>query len=223
MSSRGKPRKTTFTLALAMTLSGCAEMGKHGDTKSEQFSMQGCLVGGAAAGLLTYLINAGDEGAREKAIIATAIGCMAGAVIGFKIGERTEEYANATQAATAETARNKDTADRLHQYNASLEVNINDYERQIQNVKNASLTAQERQESFNKTKEIVSKQRKKAKEALSETEQELNLTKKQYTKYRKSLDTAEANGWQEQLASLEQEKLILGQYVNRLNALDASI
>ena len=223
MSAIRKPVIATLTLTFAISQPGCTQLEKFSDSKSAQYSVQGCLAGGTAAGVVTYVVNWNDENARKKALIASALGCMAGAVIGFKIGERTEEYANATQAAEAETARNKDTVDRLHQYNASLEVNINDYKKQIQNIKDTKMTAQEKQDSLKKTKKIVSDQQAKAKEAVTETEQELNKTREQYAKYKRSLNSAEASGWQEEIASLEQEKLILSRHVNTLNALDASI
>jgi outer membrane lipoprotein SlyB len=210
-------------MTFAALLPGCSGIGTFGDSKSKQFSFQGCLAGGAAAGLLTYVVEGGGEDARKKALIASALGCMAGAVIGFKIGERTEKYADATQAAEAETVRNKDTVNRLHQYNVSLKANINDYEKQIQNIRNATLTATEQQESLKKTHEIVSNQRAKAEEALTTTEQELDETRAQYAKFNASLNATEATGWQQQLADLEQEKLILGQHIKTLSALDASI
>jgi DNA repair exonuclease SbcCD ATPase subunit len=211
------------TLTFAILQSGCAQMGMFGDTKSKQFSVQGCLAGGTAAGLLTYVIERGDENAHKKALIASALGCMAGAVVGFKIGERTEEYANARYAAEAETSRNKDTVNRLRQYNASLEVNISDYKKQIQNIRETSLSAQEKREALKKTKEIVSNQRTKAAEALTKTKKELENTREQYAKFKGSLNKEQAHDWEEQLANLEQEKLILSQHINTLNALDASI
>lgn len=210
-------------LTMAILLSGCAGMDKTEESKSKQYSLQGCIAGGAVAGILTYVMQSDDDNALTKSLIASALGCMAGAVIGFEIGERTEKYANAQQAAEAETLRNKETAARLQQYNTSLEVNISDYETEIAKIRNSTLTAQEKQESLKETKQIVVEQKAKAADALSNTENELNEAKNQYADYKDSLNTPTNDKWEDQLANLEQEKLILSRHVNTLNALDASI
>lgn len=217
-------RKTFIMIfTIAILQSGCAGMEKTGDTKSKQYSVQGCVAGGAVAGILTYITQSDEDNALTKSLVASALGCMAGAVIGLEIGKRTEKYADAQQAAESETVRNKETLARLQQYNSSLEVNISDYEKQIAKIKDSNLTAQEKQESLAKTKKIVVEQRAKAGTALSNTEDELIAAKQQYEAFKDSLNAPATDQWEQQLASLEQEKRILSQHVNTLNALDASI
>lgn len=204
----------------AIATSGCAQMSEK---KSTEFSIQGCAVGGLGVGAVTYLANLGDENATKKAIIAGSLGCMAGAIIGYHIGTRTEQYANAQEAASAEIARNEENTLKLKQHNAQLAQNIEDYNTQIKTIKDSNLSNEEKLQDLRQTKDIVSKQRAKAIEALNITKSDIAAANEQYNNYQAQVTTQDKAKWGSELAEYEKEKDILSEYVNTLNALDASI
>ena len=207
----------TIGTAIAIALPGCAQMG---ETKSKKYAMQGCAIGGMTAGALAYVLDGFDM---ESAAIAGALGCMAGAVVGYHIGKRTEEYADAHVAARSEIARNEEQTEGLRQYNVQLAQNVRDYNKQISTIKGSNLDEEKKMENLKKTKEIVAEQRMKATESLKNVELDIADAKKQYKTHQAAATSQDKKKWKAELASYEKEKKILSEHVSTLNALDASI
>jgi uncharacterized protein YlxW (UPF0749 family) len=212
--------KVSVVAIIALLTSSCVQTG---ESKKTQYSVQGCAAGGLGAGVVSYVKNRGEEDSKEKVAIASMLGCMAGAVAGYHIGKRTEEYADAQSAARAEIERNEKHVSELKQYNAQLAQNIEDYKKEIKMIKDSELQQKEKNENLVKTKEIASKQRVKAAESLNTLNEEIVLAKKQYDTYHASVEPVDKENWEIRLASLEQEKDILASHVNSLNNIDASI
>jgi len=207
-------------MAITIAASGCAQMG---ESKSKQYAAQGCAVGALAAGVVAYYMNRDDKDAKKKAVIASMLGCMAGAVVGYQVGERTEEYADAQEAARSEIARNEEQTAGLRQYNAQLAQNIEDYNKQVSTIKDSNLSEQEKEEGLKKTNEIVAQQRMKATDSLSSVAADFSEAKKQYKTHQAEAAPQDKKKWQTEIASYEQEKKILSEHVSTLSALDASI
>jgi uncharacterized protein YlxW (UPF0749 family) len=203
--------------AIAIAVPGCAQMG---ESKSKRYAVQGCAIGGMTAGALAYVLDGFDV---ETAAIAGALGCMAGAVVGYQVGKRTEEYTDAQNAATSEIARNEEQTQGLQKYNAQLAQNIEDYNKQISTIKGSNLSEGEKKENLEKTREIVAEQRMKAADSLTTVETDISEAKKQYSSHQAEATTQDKNKWQAEIASYEKEKEILSGHVSTLNALDASI
>jgi septal ring factor EnvC (AmiA/AmiB activator) len=208
-----------FTVVALLTTS-CAQIEK---SKKSQYSVQGCVAGGLGAGIIAYVKNRGDDDSKEKVAIASMLGCMAGAVAGYHIGQRTEEYADAQSAARTEIKRNEKHLSEIKQYNAQLAQNIEDYRKEINMIKDSKLQQHEKKENLSKTMEIASKQRVKARESLNTLNEEIVLAKKQYNTYKASVESVDKGNWEVRLVGLEEEKEILASHVNSLNNLDASI
>lgn len=210
----------TLSMAITIAVSGCV---KTGETKSSQYAVQGCATAGLGAGVTTFIKNRDDANAKEKAAISSMLGCMAGSVAGYQVGKRTDEYADAQSAANAEITRSQKHTNELKQYNAQLAQNIEDYKGEVGKIKEANLSAQEKTDNLKKTKEIVAKQHTQAAQSLKNMDDELNSVKMYYDTNQGSVAAQDKTAWKDQIASLEQEKLILSKHVSTLNALDASI
>ena len=207
-------------LIITVTMSGCVKMG---ETKSTQYSVQGCAVGGLGAGAVTYLANLGDKDAKKKAAIAGMLGCMAGAVVGFHIGKRTDEYANAQEAVRSEIVTNEEHVKKLQQTNAQLAQNIKDYNKEISMIKDSSISEDEKFKNFQKTKKIVSNQRDEATNSLKTAQADIIKAKEHYSTYQASAAPQDKSKWKSDIAEYEQERDILSEHVDTLTALDASI
>ena len=205
--------------AITIAVSGCAQ---KGETKSKQYEVQGCATAGLGAGLITYYKNRDDKDAKKKAAIASMMGCMAGAVAGYYIEKRTEEYVDAQDAARSEIARNEKYTEELQQYNAKLAKYIEDYEKQVSDIKDSNLSAQEKMEDLKKAHEIVAKHRTDATDQLRSVEADIAETKKRYNTYQAEATTQDTDKWQANIASYEQEKEILEELLPKVNALYAS-
>ena len=216
-----KQRYLVLVTSLILTLiSGCATTDMK---QSERLSAQGCFAGALGAGAVAYLTRLGKKDAKDVAFIAGMMGCIAGSILGHEIGRKADEYESAQVAAEEEIAFNRESAKSLKAYNEALAVNIKDYEKQIDAIKTSELSAKERQKNLKKTRDIVSTQRDKASDALSDTERELDKSREIYADYQAEMSTDDSEKWQVQIAALEQEKQILSEHVSTLNALDASI
>ena len=207
----------TLGTAIAIAVQGCAQME---ETKSKQYAVQGCAIGGMTAGALAYVLDGFDM---ETAAIAGALGCMAGAVVGYQVGKRTEEYTDAQNAARSEIARNEEQTEGLQKYNTQLAQNVEDYNKQISKIKDSNLSEEEKKENLDKTREIVAEQRMKANNALKNVEVDIAVARKQYKTHQAEATTQDKKKWQAELASYEKEKQILSGHVSTLNAMDASI
>ena len=213
-------RYLTIAMSLILALiSGCATDMKQ----SEKLSAQGCFAGAVGAGAVAYLTRLGKKDAKDVAFIAGMMGCIAGSILGHEIGRKADEYESAQVAAEEEIEFNRQSAKSLNAYNQALAINIKDYEKQIDAIKNSELSARERQENLQKTRDIVSVQRKKASEALTNTERELGKSRVIFADYQAEMSDDDSGDWEIQIAALEQEKQILSEHVSTLNALDASI
>ncbi len=210
----------TIGTAITIAISGCVQTG---DTKSKQYAVQGCAVGALGAGLVTYLANLNDKDAKKKAAIAGMLGCMAGAVVGYQVGKRTEVYADAQHAARSELARNGEHTNKLRQHNAQLAQNIEDYNKQVSMIKDSNISEQEKMKNLKETKEIVAKQRESATDSLKSAEADIAEAKNQYNTYQAKTTPQDKIKWEAEIADYEQEKEILSGHVSTLNALDASI
>ncbi|MEN8130252.1 MAG: hypothetical protein ABFS45_08665 [Pseudomonadota bacterium] len=206
--------------AITIAISGCVQTG---DTKSKQFAVQGCAVGGLGAGVVTYLANLNDKDANKKALIAGMLGCMAGAVVGYQIGKRTEVYADAQHAARSEIARNEEHTIKLQQNNAQLAQNIEEYNTQISHIKDINYSEQEKMKKLKEVNEIVTQQRIKATDTLKSVEADIAESNKLYNTYHAEALPQDKDKWAAEIADYEQEKEILSGHVSTLNALDASI
>lgn len=202
-------------------MSGCA--GMENLTKSDEYSVVGCAAGGLGAGALAYIKYHDDQDRDKKVMLITAIGCMTGAVVAFKVGKRTQKYADAQSAADAEIKKNEETKTRLKRFNARVKLNIEDYKTQISNLRGLSFSEEEKREQLKAIKKNVGKQRTKAKQSLASVETEVAASRREYQKFKRQTPAADKNLWQQRLAGLETEKRILSGHVTTLNAMDASI
>ncbi len=212
-------RYTLLAIVIITLISACAKDA----AKKDKFAVQGCTVGGFGAGALAYIKFHGDKDAKEKVAIASMLGCIAGTVVGYKIGERTEKYADAQAAAEKEIALNRKNTENLRQYNQSLKTNIDDYNQQIAMIKDSKMSASQKNKDLKDTKEIIAKQRDKAKSALAAVENELSVAQSQYDEFSTKTAQNQSENWEQQIVSLQLEKEILSEHVSTLNALDASI
>jgi hypothetical protein len=217
----GNQTLLTTGIAITLAISGCAQTGET-RTESKNYDVQGCVTVGLAAGLLTYAINFGEEDALKKTAIASVLGCMAGAVIGYQVEKRTQEYADAQEAARGEFARNQEETEKLKQYNAQLAQNIEDYKKQISDIKQVSYTEQERKDKLKEVNDIVASQRAKAADALTSVETDIAEAMKQYDTYKTQASPQDRDLWSAEIASYQQEKQILTEYVGELNTLYAT-
>ncbi len=206
-------------IVIIFLLSACKKELK----RDELFAVQGCMAGGFGAAALVYMKEFGDRDAKDKAVIAGMLGCMAGAVVGHKIGRKTQTYADAQTAADTEIALNRKSTKELKKYNKNLATNISDYEQQIDTIKNSSISTKEKNENLTKTKDIVKKQRTKAELSLVSVEKELATSKSVFAEYSAKSDNEDTTKWETQIAALQQERTILSNHVQTLSALDASI
>jgi len=216
--------KTLLTTGIAITLvvSGCAQTGGTRTQESKNYDVQGCIAGGLAAGLAVYVINFGEEDALKKTAIAGALGCMAGAVIGYQVEKRTQAYVDAQQAARAELARNEQETEKLEQYNAQLAQNIEDYKQQINDIKQVNYSEQEKKDKLQQVNDIVARQRTKATDALASVEADISDAMEQFDTHKADASPQDRDLWSAELASYEQEKQILTEYVGELNTLYAA-
>lgn len=203
--------------AITIAVPGCAQIK---ESKSKQYAVQGCAIGGLSTGVATYVLGGFDM---QKAAIAGALGCMGGAVVGYHIAKRTEEYADAQDAARSEIARNEKQTEDLRQYNAQLAQNVEDYNKQISTIKGSNLSEQEKMDDLKRTREIVANQQMKATDSLRNVEVDIADAKKQYKTHKADATTKDKKEWQAEIASYEKEKAILSDHVSTLNALDSSI
>ena len=210
----GKTTVVATGLALTLAVSGCASTG---ETQSKGYDVQGCVALGATAGAIAYIANFGEDDAVKKAAIASVLGCMAGAVIGYQVEKRTQEYADAQQAARAELARNQAESEKLKQYNAQLAQNNEDYRRQINDIEQVSYTEQERMDKLQQVNDIIGKQRTSAADALASVESDIDEAMKQFDSYRADASPQDRDQWSAELASYEQEKQILTEHIGELN------
>lgn len=206
-------------IALALTVSGCASTG---ETKSKNYDVQGCVATGVTAGAITYFANFGEEDALKKTMIASALGCMAGAVIGYQVEKRTQQYADAQQAARTELARNQAETENLKQYNAQLAQNIEDYKQKISDIQQVNYTEDEKKDKLQQINDIVARQRTKATDALSNVETDIAEAMDQFDAYRAHAPPQDIDQWSAELASYQQEKQILTEHVGELNTLYAT-
>jgi len=213
--------KTLLTTGIAITIaiSGCAQTG---GTKSKNYDVQGCVAGGLAAGLFTYYLNRDDADATKKAAIAGVLGCMAGAIIGYEVEKRTMVYADAQDAARSELARNQEETEKLKQYNAQVSQNIKDYKKQISEIKEVNYSEQEKKDKLKEVNDIVSKQRIKTTDALTNVEADIAVAMKQYKTYQAQASSSDRDKWSAEIASYQQEKAILTEHVGELNTLYAT-
>ncbi|MCB1754514.1 MAG: hypothetical protein KDJ38_03270 [Gammaproteobacteria bacterium] len=214
-----KTKSFITTLAILVILSACAKDMKQ----SDKLTIQGCTVGGFGAGALAFIKYSGQKDAKEKIAISSMLGCIAGTVVGYHIGKRTEHYTNAQQAADEEIAFNRNSTKELKKYNQQLATNISDYEQQISMIRDSKESAADKKKNLQETKSIIAKQRNKAQTALADVEAELLAAQNQYAQYKDSTPPETSTDWRQELAALQQEKEILSSHVSTLNAMDASI
>lgn len=214
-------KKIFYTLLAAAIIFqlGCKKELK----RDELFAVQGCMAGGFGAAALVYMKAFGDRDAKDKAVIAGMMGCMAGAVIGHQIARKTQTYVDAHTAADKEIAQNKKSTMQLKNYNTTLANNISDYEQQIETIKNSALAQSERNKNLAETKKIVNKQSKKAGSSLASVENELVIAKNVFDEYSAEGEAEDVSTWETQIAALSEERTILSNHVQTLSALDASI
>jgi outer membrane lipoprotein SlyB len=210
-------------MAMTLTVSGCASTGEtKSESESKNYDVQGCIAGGLAAGFITYYKNFGEEDALKKTAIAGALGCMAGAVIGYQVEKRTQQYVDAQQAARTELARNQAETEKLKQYNAQVAQNIEDYKQQISDIQQVNYTEEEKMDKLLQLNDIVARQRTKAMDALSSVETDIAQAMEQFDTYQAGATPQDRDQWSAELASYQQEKQILTEYVGELNTLYAT-
>lgn len=202
-------------------LSACGTTGSN--SKSRSFSIQGCAAGGLGLGALAYLEYRNDPDRDKKVATISAIGCIAGSVVGYKIGKRTESYANAQQASKKEIERNRLNTANLQALNAGISRNIKEIHRQITALKKANFSAQDEREQRKQLKRSFGKQKTAADSALTSVVEELRQARAQYSRFASASPSTDRATWSNQIASLDQEKTILSRHITSLNALDSSI
>lgn len=215
---RNRVRMSIFTASLVLAFSGCAS---NGESKKQEYAAQGCLAGAVGGAGIGALLS--DKDKTKKAALGAAAGCAAGAVVGYQIGARTDEYADAQEAVTSEIARNDQNLSEVREYNAQLVQNIGEYERHISEVKQSTQSAEEQQASLTEARQLVTDQRDQAYAAYNSVNEEFKTSVEQYSKYKSSTATEESESWRLKLVALQQERNILGEHVNSLNSLSASI
>ena len=202
-------------------ISSCAELDKM--TRENSMSLQGCVAGGVGAGALAYLKYHNDKDGKHKIALITAIGCMAGGIAGLEIGKRTQKYVDAETAAREEIKRNSENIEKLRKVNAKLRANIEDYRRQISELKQSTFSAEEKQEQMKSIKKYLGEQKTRATQSLQSVEKEIVAANNQLRQFQSGVKRDELQIWKEKLAGLEREKQILSGHVQTLNAMDMSI
>lgn len=206
-----KIRNATGVVVL-VSLTACAGI----ETKTDQFTLQGCGAG-AVSGALLAALRGGNV---EKAAL---VGCAAGGVIGYTIGKRTDKYVSANQAINSEIARSHKNSIELHKYNTRLAKQVRMHQQDVLKIKGSKITSSDKQRKLRAKKKEVAQQLSKSKESVNQVNNELRLAKNFYKNYSKSATPAKKNNWSKQIVSLEKQKAILSKNVKTLTALSSSI
>lgn len=209
------------SISLSILVSGCATM--EGNSKAKDFVPQGCATGAFGAAALALIKYSDDPDRDKKVATIAAIGCLAGSVVGYKLGKRTDSYANAQEASEKEIALNRQNAQNLKMVNSGIKRNIDEYNSQLVALRESNFSAEDEKEQKKDLKKGVTKQKEKADFALSSVTEELKQSRALYNQYAASRPSSEQNSWSIQIAALAQEKQILSRHIVSLNALDSSI
>lgn len=209
-------------IILSLLVSGCETLPSNtssggGSNKAATFGLQGCIAGALLGGLLT---RNSDKDKRRNAIF---LGCAAGALAGYTVGTRTQEYANENAALDAESARNREVAQALRDNNRRLEANIQNYKKEIASIRASKVSNQEKRKQLAETKKIVTQQANKAKATLRSVNDDLIIARRNKTKYSRKAPPARKKQWDQEIVALEREKSILTQKVNTLTAIGNSL
>jgi len=212
--------KTLIASSLLFALAACSMSGGNVPSKAKTFATQGC-IGGSLIGAIA-MATVGDS---TKVTEGAVVGCIVGAYIGYRIAKRTDKYISAQQAIEAEIARNQKNTTGINTNNQQLTQQIGKYKKLINKVQHAKAKDSAKKSDLKLIKTHLKETISKSTADLNALNQELALTKKQYSKHKVTVTAKpkKKQNWDQQIAALEKEKTILSEHVSSLTALNKSI
>ena len=205
-------------LAISVLVAGCSASGGPGKSKQKEYVTQGCIGGGIIGAIAASALGSGEDAGK-----AAAFGCGLGAVIGYQIAERTDKYVDAKKAISAETQRNINTVNLVKDNNNKLSARITKYKTVLNEIKYSKRTEQSKKRELNIVSNSLKKQLEMSNSNLGSVQQELQVTRSLYSKYKNSVRPDKSGVYQNKITELEQEKNILNKHVQTLNAMNATI
>ena len=210
--------KTCIASSLLFALAGCSMSGGNVPSKAKTFATQGCIGGGVIGAIA--MATVGDS---TKVTQGAAVGCIVGAYIGYRVAKRTDKYISAQQAIEAEIARNQKNTEGVNTNNQRLTQQIGKYKKLINKVQHAQAKDSAKKSDLKLIKTHLNETISKSTADLNALNQELALTKKQYSKHKVAVKPKKKQNWDQQITALEKEKSILSEHVSSLTALNKSI
>lgn len=206
-------------LVLSLVLSGCPINPGGESNKSGEFALQGCIAAALAVAIIQKLRGEDADTIRRSAFI----GCAAGALAGYIVGKRTEEYANENAALEGETRTNIAHTQGLRENNKKIEANIQGYKKEIASIRASKLSQQEKKQQLAETKKTVAQQAAKAKSSLTALNKDIATARKTQRKYNRKWTPVQKKQSNNEIIALERERSVLNQKVNTLTAIGGSL
>jgi hypothetical protein len=205
-------------VVLSLMLSGCP-VNEGGGNQANAGAVQGCIAGAVAFGAIAVILGKNSKTTGKSA----AAGCLAGAIVGYQIAQRTQRYADANKALDEEARINRQLAVDLSQRNKQLEANIAGYKKEIASIRASKLSAQDKKLQLTEMKKIVNAQKINAQKLLANLNKEIVAAKRNKNTYSKKSSATEKKKWQNEIVQLEQQRSLLNQKVNTLQAIGGSL
>jgi len=207
------------TLLLSAFIVACSASGGPGKSKQKEFATQGCIGGGILGAVAVTALGSGENAGK-----AALFGCGIGAVIGYTIAKRTENYINASDAISLETKRNIETVNLVRSNNQKLATRITKFRSTINTIEYSKITQESKQRELTNISKSLKEQLDTSNSNLASLDQELKVTRGLYSKYKSSaLNTEDTSEYLNKITELETEKNILNEHVQSLSAMNASI
>lgn len=206
------------SLFIGVFLTACSASGGPGKSKQREFVTQGCIGGGLIGAVAATAIGSGENAGK-----AAVFGCGIGAVIGYTIAQRTEKYVDANNAISAETQRNINTVNLVKDNNQKLAARITKYKTSLNTIKYSKVSEESKKQELSNISNSLKEQLTMSSSNLTSVQKELQVTRGLYSKYKNSSPITDSSTYELKINELEQEKNILSNHVQSLNAMNASI
>lgn len=236
----GATRNVVLVLATALVTTAClpATMPTKLDpecgipvSRAASFSLQSCMVGASLMVAIRYEEIRKREKEKckkkshcdnykknipEKLINLAAMSCLASASVGYVVGKNVENMANKQKQKECEIKRNQFLINDLKITNQQIRENINNYKKEIRQLKSLSYDHQTQQEELQRIKKAVDKQHRELQTTKSSVEGELKTLKAQ------SQTAKDKQQLSAQIRAIESEYQLLAQSQQELSALSNS-
>jgi uncharacterized protein YcfJ len=198
----------TLGITLSLLVAGCA---------TTSLPIQGCIGGTVAGGAIGALIS------KEGAIIGAIGGCIAGLFVGNYFEKRREQYASQQQAIIEETAWNRNMARKLRETNAQLAKSIQQYEGEVERIKNMRMNDKMRKNLLREHKKRFEQEFGNVLAVKQRLKTEVGESNKRYQQHQAGADPDASAQWKDQITAFEQESNRLDNKLNRIIATTDSL